>query len=683
MIEKKKNLEHGENKVARNKESPKKNESGAKPEAVLSKLEKEQAIAIAKQGVIEKYPPDEPVIVNTNIEKAKTPGVKSETGKVAKLFKKFTNMSVAASVLISSLFPNLAKGATADETFTGKEKNKVENRDDINKLKAEVVKTADRVQIKLANYFETDKANISPEDAKEMLRLISQYTDNLDMSNVDEFLKKEVTLRVSCDPRPTNSYENGNVGLAEARAKEAMGIIKSYNIENSNLTQEKLKSVKEKLQNIGVDIPPGGVIDYHQLNYSTEQWAELNKPGNESKLLEAYKNMRFVTLELAIPNQKTPEVKDSTSLEKAQNVKLLLDLSSSMNNDRQAVAKEIESLNQEKPFEIIGFASTIEGRFTVKNSKEAAQKILELKSSRDGKEYAIDIAIKVLSEKNEFSFKSNENNLMIWQTDEELQNVTNDNLTRLESIAREQNINFEIRMRTKEGIKVLSLEDIRTIFDTYYQEKLKENITRLTANVEDTKKYISELKSYIEDEKNIEKNLNEKIAAYDSSYKINKENLEQKIEKLDKEYKVIEESLKEKISAKKISTPDEVQTGEESLNRDVLIMEIQKLNTRYQEDKTALQKAMTALNKNYRENKIKIQGIINTLGNNKNKNIDLLKEEIATQEYALVNTYEKKLKNNTSISITGLEKLPEHVGPRYSRSADTKMYQDGLAKGNK
>jgi hypothetical protein len=88
---------------------------------------------------------------------------------------------------------------------------------DIKKMEALINKSSEKVEIKIANYFETDKAEISAENGGEISKLVSTYINNLNSKNVDKFINSTPELNVSCDPRNTNSYENGNLGLARAR----------------------------------------------------------------------------------------------------------------------------------------------------------------------------------------------------------------------------------------------------------------------------------------------------------------------------------------------------------------------------------------------------------------------------------------------------------------------------------
>lgn len=206
------------------------------------------------------------------------------------------------------------------------------------------------------------------------------------------------------------------------------------------------------------------------------------------------------------------------TLESADNVKVFFDLSSSMSDEKAKMAKELKSINQTKPFEIIGFAETAEATFTANSSDEAAEKILKLPESKSGKELAANVSIKKLLEKNEFSFNPTENNLAIWNTDEALQ-LEPDEITELEKLAQEQNITFDIRIKTKQGVEHLTLKDVRTIYDTHYKQKTEESISRITKKIDELTKEIKTQGISKEDKeikqgilKNYEKNLEKTIS---------------------------------------------------------------------------------------------------------------------------------------------------------------------------
>jgi hypothetical protein len=176
--------------------------------------------------------------------------------------------------------------------------------------------------------------------------------------------------------------------------------------------------------------------------------------------------------------------KPKPTLETADNIKVFFDLSSSMNDDKKQMADEIKSIDQIKPFQIIGFAETAESIFTANSSDEAAEKLLKLPESQSGKELAAKVTIKILSEKNEFSFNPTENNFVVWNTDEALQ-LEAAEIDQLEKLAQEQNINFDIRIKTKDGLKHLEIKDIRSIFEKNYKQTMEKSIAGITKKIQE------------------------------------------------------------------------------------------------------------------------------------------------------------------------------------------------------
>jgi hypothetical protein len=203
------------------------------------------------------------------------------------------------------------------------------------------------------------------------------------------------------------------------------------------------------------------------------------------------------------PNPEIPPVleKAPPTLETADNIKIFFDLSSSMANDKVVMAEELENLKNNKPFEIIGFTSKAESSLTANSPQEAAQKILSLKESMDGNERAVKVTIQKLQEVNEHSFNPNEKNLVVWNTDEALQQINNDNLSELESLAKQQNITFDIRIKTEAGVKNLNLKDIRTIFDTHYKQKIETSMASISKKIESLEKELEQETSKSEKER--------------------------------------------------------------------------------------------------------------------------------------------------------------------------------------
>ena len=206
-----------------------------------------------------------------------------------------------------------ASGTSAENTFkdsTSTRGVKIENN---------IKNVNEKIEIKIANYFETDKADISKENATEISKLVSTYINNLNERNVDQFINSEPALNVSCDPRPTNSYENGNDGLALARANETQRIIRemvaNFDFSKLGLTSEQIKIVINKFNNLKFNIPPGGVIDYHLVinpetksPFTDAEWSDLLKPENKTKLDKAYQDMRYVNMELVLLNKESNEI---------------------------------------------------------------------------------------------------------------------------------------------------------------------------------------------------------------------------------------------------------------------------------------------------------------------------------------------------------------------------------------
>lgn len=359
---------------------------------------------------------------------------------------------------------------------------------DIKKIETLINKEKNKIEIKIANYFQTDKADISKENETEINKLLTSYIDNLNKDNINKFTTP--TVNVSCDPRNTNSYENGNVGLARARANETQQIVRqivnSYDFSKSGFDQKEINDIKEKFNNLNFKIPETGVIDYHQVknpntgNYFTDsEWQELHKPGKENNKLEIYKMMRFVNLELSILNDETPSVEkiEQKTMEVEQNntfevngydkVMLLVDKSPSMEiHKKELIKKLLENSSYNIKTSVIGYTNKIDAEFVADNFKMAAENIEKMSFVNEDKELTIDATIKAL----EINKDTDGKGIAFVITDEELQGVSKEKIERLKQLSKYKNMDIAFTVMVREKTFKLSLYDVEESFNKKFVE---------------------------------------------------------------------------------------------------------------------------------------------------------------------------------------------------------------------
>lgn len=359
---------------------------------------------------------------------------------------------------------------------------------DIKKIETLINKEQNKVEIKIANYFQTDKADISKENETEINKLLTSYIDNLNKDNINKFTTP--TVNVSCDPRNTNSYENGNVGLARARANETQQIVRqivnSYDFSKSGLNQEEINNIKEKFSNLNFNIPETGVINYHQVknqstgSYFTDiEWQELHRPGNENKKLEVYKIMRFVNLELSILKDDEPSIEKTerkiTKIEQNKTfetngydkVMLLVDKSPSMEiHKKELIKKLLENSSYNIKTSVIGYTNKIDAEFVADNFKMAAENIEKMSFVNEDKELTIDATIKAL----EINKDTDGKGIAFVITDEELQGVSKEKIERLKQLSKDKNIDIAFTVMVREKTFKLSLYDVEESFNKKFVE---------------------------------------------------------------------------------------------------------------------------------------------------------------------------------------------------------------------
>lgn len=344
---------------------------------------------------------------------------------------------------------------------------------DARKMDTQINKTSEKIEIKIANYFQTDKAEISTNNAKEISQLISTYINNLTENNIDQFLNSTPQLNVSCDPRNTNSYKNGNRGLAQARAEEAQRVISAsvagLDLTKSGLNPEHIQKVVEKFSNLNFNIPENGVIDYHAVATESE-WLEAQ--NDDIKKMEIFQKMRFVNLELAILNAEKPtpnneKVKNIFEIHGYNKVLLLIDKSPSMETNKKVIMDSLhasESINI--PTSIIGYTNKIDTAFAAENLGTAAKIIENMKFVNEEEELTIDETIAALRNENTGTGKI----VAYIVTDEELQHVSKDKLEILKKLCLEKNTTLVFTIMIGGEIHQLSLNDVENAFNKKYNE---------------------------------------------------------------------------------------------------------------------------------------------------------------------------------------------------------------------
>lgn len=446
-------------------------------------LDHKDKIEKTKNQLIAKYPPDEIEDTSAPIPQAQESTPVVEKKKEAPL-KDFLNR-YKKKLLLSLGFLTLATAVNGENRNTERVFSDTTQSSDAKKIESQFYKTSEKIEIKIANYFETDKAEISKESSNEILKLISTYINSLNKKNIDQFLNSTPKLNVSCDPRNTNSYENGNRGLAQARAEETQKIISriatNFDFSKSGLTSSQINNIKEKFNNLEFNIPENGVIDYH-LVATEADWLEAKT--NETKKLEIYQRMRFVNLELAALNNE----KSNSSIEKQEEMfdiagydraSIALDKSPSMRLRKEIVTRNLlAKVDVNIPTKVFGYTNKLDTVFKSDNLIDAAETIKNMQFVNEENEYAINAAIQVL----EAEENDGKKGIAFIVTDEELQSVSKEKLEKLAKLSLEKNTTLMFTVMIGGEIFKLSLDDINQAFDIQYEKSGQKEEIKVVAN---------------------------------------------------------------------------------------------------------------------------------------------------------------------------------------------------------
>ncbi len=136
--------------------------------------------------------------------------------------------------------------AGADEFKNGDHKKSLDAKPLDIKMENDIKMTT----LEMANYFDTDSHDISPEVKGEISEKFEQFLSQINSENADKFIKSNFTVFGSSDERKTNNpeYEGKNENLTKARIGEATKILEKtlHDYEFKNLPKNIVDKIKIK-----------------------------------------------------------------------------------------------------------------------------------------------------------------------------------------------------------------------------------------------------------------------------------------------------------------------------------------------------------------------------------------------------------------------------------------------------
>ena len=356
-----------------------------------------------------------------------------------------------------------------------------------------------KVVISATNNFETDKADIH--NADNLKADFDKFLSSIDKTNFNDLIGQDWIVKGSSDERKT-SRPGGNPVLTHDRIAAVKTILEealaSHSFANK-LSVEQIKQISEK--QIKEVYPTSGAeegvthltdlvnpITGHNFTDAEVKSIKESNPSEYHKLLD---QCRYTNFELAVKKSvpvvekiepvkppkvelpvKTPDHPKIFIKKNFDKYYLLVDDSPSMSGTKKNMAKELSTLDVDKPFMVANFSENLSKISYEKNSEKAAKKMMRMDTDHSSStELSMSSAIKFLEtiEKQEDKqIKNNEvlpRGIMYVATDETLQDVNQ--LQKLTELSAKTNTEIEFLVFYGQGNKVLklSLDDIQKQMD--------------------------------------------------------------------------------------------------------------------------------------------------------------------------------------------------------------------------
>ncbi len=309
-------------------------------------------------------------------------------------------------------------------------------------------------KLDLSNYFDTDKADISPDDLGEITDSFTKFLNTINSDNYEQVKATVFKLLVSCDYRSTKNWEDGNEGLAKARFKALetalQEILTNYDFADSGLSEGEIKDIQSK--GFVLEMPDNGVetgvtlisdlINPDTGEYYTDQEREYIKKNDPEKYDNLLAQCRYVKAEFLSPKpvdnlEKLAPLKaefklDLSELEQRESsvpqfgnfskVTVGVDNSGSM-AAREAVKRLVEKQTVlDTELTVRTFSSSLDKGETKLNLAGLVDFVENQETKGDSRELAVHSAHEIL--KNLSEPADTENNLVVMLTDEALQGIT-------------------------------------------------------------------------------------------------------------------------------------------------------------------------------------------------------------------------------------------------------------------
>jgi len=224
-----------------------------------------------------------------------------------------------------------------DDTVDFKEESQkfYKHSEEVNKYEpdpeAELVfeSTESGVTIDLSQSFETDKAEISPENHEKISNAFSQFIESVNEGNVDKILVADWVIDCSSDERPT-SRDGGNEKLTQDRLAAMADVLqkaqRTFDFHTTNLSPAHVEALLTK--KITAHMPEGGVTKLMDMTTPDGEsitqdmitgLEESENPEHKKQLARLYAQARYVEFSVDVSSDAEEQIADNNVEEQENN----------------------------------------------------------------------------------------------------------------------------------------------------------------------------------------------------------------------------------------------------------------------------------------------------------------------------------------------------------------------------
>jgi len=335
-------------------------------------------------------------------------------------------------------------------------------------------------KLEATSYFQTDKADISPENEKKLADYLNKFLNTITPENYQEIINKAWIIRGSNDERETHNWEGKNENLTNARI-DAMAKVIQQTLKNHNfneLTEEQAEVLRNK--EISRSYPKSRVGKENGVTYLTdkinpdtnsqysEEEIETMKKNEPEKYHELLESCRYTNFEV-----KTVLLNFAAY----DRINFLIDESSSMKTSKSFISDQLRNTEFDKPISLFLYSDLFDPKSEINchNNFEAADKIINLSQEGSFRERQVDAALGLVTRLAAEALEKQKNNdrpekqKIYIATDEALQGLNSTTLEVLYNKAKQANIDIEFMMAYSEtsgdinnrfGVIKVSLADL-------------------------------------------------------------------------------------------------------------------------------------------------------------------------------------------------------------------------------